>query len=42
MTRVVFHGGQLFDGTGAPLTDGDILAEDGRIEQVWKDGVSVV
>jgi imidazolonepropionase-like amidohydrolase len=34
MTRVVFHGGQLFDGTGAPLADGDVLVEDGRILDV--------
>ena len=34
MTRVVFHGGQLFDGTGAPLADADVLVEDGRILEV--------
>jgi imidazolonepropionase-like amidohydrolase len=34
MTRVVFHGGQLFDGTGAPLADGDVLIEGDRILEV--------
>ncbi len=32
MTRVVFHGGRLFDGTG--VTDGDVLIEGGRIVEV--------
>jgi imidazolonepropionase-like amidohydrolase len=34
MTRVVFHGGRLFDGTGAAVADGDVLIEDGRIVEV--------
>jgi imidazolonepropionase-like amidohydrolase len=36
MTRVLFHGGQVFDGTGAPLADADVLVEDGRIVEVGR------
>jgi imidazolonepropionase-like amidohydrolase len=32
--RVVFHGGQVFDGTGASLADADVVVEDGRIVEV--------
>ena len=34
MTRTVFHGGRIFDGTGADLRDGDVVVEDGRIVEV--------
>jgi imidazolonepropionase-like amidohydrolase len=34
MTRVVFHGGRILDGTGAAVADGDVLVEDGRIVAV--------
>ena len=34
MTRVVFHGGRVFDGTGSALADADVLIEDGRIVEV--------
>ena len=34
MTRTVFKGGQLFDGTGAAPADGDVAVEDGRIVAV--------
>jgi N-acyl-D-aspartate/D-glutamate deacylase len=34
MTRTVFRGGRLFDGTGAPLADADVAIEDGRIVDV--------
>jgi imidazolonepropionase-like amidohydrolase len=34
MTRVVFHGGRIVDGTGATVADGDLLIEDGRIVEV--------
>ena len=34
MTRTVFHGGTVFDGTGAPAAQGDVLVEDGRIVDV--------
>ena len=34
MTRLVFHGGRLFDGTGAATADGEVLIEDGRIVEV--------
>jgi imidazolonepropionase-like amidohydrolase len=34
VTRVVFHGGQVFDGTGAALADADVVVEDGRIVDV--------
>ena len=37
MGRVVFHGGQVFDGTGAPLADADVVIEDGRIVEVSPD-----
>ena len=32
--RTVFHGGKVFDGTMAPLADGDVAIEDGRIVDV--------
>jgi imidazolonepropionase-like amidohydrolase len=31
---VVLHGGRIFDGTGSPVADGDVLIEDGRILDV--------
>jgi imidazolonepropionase-like amidohydrolase len=31
VTRTLFSGGQIFDGTGAGLASGDVLVEDGRI-----------
>jgi imidazolonepropionase-like amidohydrolase len=31
MTRLLLHGGSVFDGTGAPLSDADVLIEDRRI-----------
>lgn len=34
MTRTVLHGGRIFDGTGSPVTDGDLVLEDGRIADV--------
>jgi imidazolonepropionase-like amidohydrolase len=34
MTRTLFHGGKVFDGTGADATDGDLVIEDGRIVEV--------
>ena len=34
MTRTVFHGGTVFDGTGAPAVQGDVLVEDGKIVDV--------
>ena len=32
--RTVFHGGLVFDGTGASPADGDVVIEDGRIVEV--------
>lgn len=32
--RTVLAGGRIFDGTGAPLADGDVVFEDGRILDV--------
>src|SRR6478672_12316329 len=32
--RTLFHGGKVFDGTMAPLADGDVVIEDGRIVEV--------
>jgi imidazolonepropionase-like amidohydrolase len=34
MARTVFHGGRIFDGTGAPLADGDVVIEGGTIVEV--------
>jgi imidazolonepropionase-like amidohydrolase len=34
VTRTVFHGGRVFDGTGADPADGDIAVENGRIVAV--------
>jgi imidazolonepropionase-like amidohydrolase len=34
MSRTVFHGGKVFDGTGSPLADADVAIEDGRIVEV--------
>src|SRR3712207_9037769 len=34
MTRRVFSGGQVFDGTGSPPTPGDVAVEDGRVVEV--------
>lgn len=32
--RTVFRGGRVFDGTGAPLAEGDVVVDDGRIVDV--------
>jgi len=32
--RTVLHGGRIFDGTGSPLADGDLLISDGRILEI--------
>ena len=34
MTRTVFRGGRVFDGTGAEPAEGDVVVEDGRIVDV--------
>ncbi len=34
MGRTLFHGGRVFDGTGAPLTDADVVIEGGRVVDV--------
>lgn len=34
MTRTVFRGGRIFDGTGAPLAEADLAIEDGRILEI--------
>src|SRR5438477_3975147 len=34
MTRTIFRGGRLFDGTGAAVRDADIAVEDGVIRDV--------
>jgi len=31
MARMIFTGGQIFDGTGSPLRDAHLAVEDGRI-----------
>jgi imidazolonepropionase-like amidohydrolase len=32
--RTVFSGGRVFDGTGSPLADGDVLIENGRFVEI--------
>ncbi len=34
MTRTLFRGGRVFDGTMAPLSEADVVVEDGRIVEV--------
>jgi N-acyl-D-aspartate/D-glutamate deacylase len=34
MTRTLLRGGLVFDGTGAPPAEADLLVEDGRILEV--------
>jgi imidazolonepropionase-like amidohydrolase len=34
MTRTLFRGGRVFDGTGAPLAEADVVVEAGRILEV--------
>jgi formylmethanofuran dehydrogenase subunit A len=34
MTRTLLRGGRVFDGTGAPPAEADLLVEDGRILEV--------
>jgi imidazolonepropionase-like amidohydrolase len=34
MTRTLFNGGRVFDGTGAPLAEADVVVEAGRIVEV--------
>jgi imidazolonepropionase-like amidohydrolase len=34
MTRTVLHGGRIFDGTGSPIANGDVVIEDGLIADV--------
>ena len=34
MTRILFRGGRVFDGTGSPLTEADVVVEAGRIVEV--------
>ena len=34
MTRTLFHGGMVFDGTMAPIGDADVVIEAGRIVDV--------
>jgi adenine deaminase len=42
--RVLFRGGRVFDGSGAPLRDADIVVEDGLIQDVGLglDGDTVI
>jgi len=44
MSRVLFRGGRLFDGTGAPVRDADVVVEDGVIVDVGPrlDGDSAI
>ena len=39
MARTLFHGGLVFDGTGAPVTAGDVVIENGRIVEVGAPGL---
>src|SRR3712207_9041590 len=44
MTRVVFSGGQVLDGTGSSAAPGDVAVQDGRVVEVGTglDGDEVV
>ena len=44
MTRILFRGGSVFDGTGAPAAEADVVVEDGVISQVGTglDGDEVI
>ena len=44
MTRILFAGASIFDGTGTPFSDGDVVVEDGRIIEIGSglDGDEVV
>jgi imidazolonepropionase-like amidohydrolase len=37
MSRIVFRGGRVFDGTGSPLAEADVVVEAGRILDVGTD-----
>ena len=37
MTRILFSGGQVYDGTTAPAAPGDVVVEDGRVVEVGTD-----
>jgi imidazolonepropionase-like amidohydrolase len=39
MARTLFHGGLVFDGTGAPPAPGDVVIEDGRLADVGAPGL---
>jgi imidazolonepropionase-like amidohydrolase len=39
MARTLFHGGLVFDGTGAPATAGDVVLDNGRIVEVGAPGL---
>ena len=34
MGRIVFHGGMIFDGSGTPPGEADVVIDDGRIVEV--------
>src|SRR6266498_3515132 len=36
MNRTLFKGGRVFDGTGAPLAEADVVVEGGRILEVGR------
>ena len=38
MTRIVFHGGQVFDGTGSDPAAGDVVVQDGQVVHVGGPG----
>jgi imidazolonepropionase-like amidohydrolase len=48
VSRTILAGGRVFDGTGAPVRDADVVAVDGdpfelatlpdRVAAVWQDG----
>ncbi len=44
MTRTLFTNARIFDGTGSPVADGDVVVEDGLIREVGRglDGDEVV
>lgn len=38
MSRLLLHGGKVFDGTGAPAREADLLVEDGRVARIASRG----
>ena len=42
MTRTLLSNARIFDGTGAPISDGDVVIEDGVISASMKEVIALV